>query len=286
LILEPGRRPIRRYSEEGGEYADESFDAYIQDYANPEKTSGVEYSHQTSEDSSVGGYAESESSSSGGKASGIAGRVKQKVQQGAERMRERARDQGRDLRERAGEVGHKVQKRIERGYQAAQGRLSAGYDRTRARLRETAGVHPLCTGAAFLGFGLLAGFLLPRTRREDEWFGDTSDSVKRRVKESGQDLIERSKHVAEAAAQTAKSEAERQGLTPGKLKESAQEIGRKAQEAARHAAEEEGVLPESMKAGGEKPESSEAQKAAGSSGTGAVATHFSETGKQARKTGP
>ena len=106
------------------------------------------------------------------------------------------------------------------------------YHRAQQNLQIAAERHPLATGAACLGFGLLVGFLLPKSTREDEWFGERSSAVKERVKDAGQDLVDRGKHVAQAATQAVRSEAERQGLTPEHLKESLKAVGQESSQAA------------------------------------------------------
>ena len=88
------------------------------------------------------------------------------------------------------------------------------------------------------GFGLLAGFLLPGTRREDEWFGDASENIRHKIKETGQEFIERGKEVAGAATEAARSEAERQGLTPEHLKQEVRAVGKETAQAAKQAAAE------------------------------------------------
>lgn len=59
----------------------------------------------------------------------------------------------------------------------------------------------LAIGATAVGF--VAGLLIPSTRVEDERVGPIADQVK-------EETIERGKHVAEQAAQTAKEEGQKQ----------------------------------------------------------------------------
>jgi ElaB/YqjD/DUF883 family membrane-anchored ribosome-binding protein len=177
------------------------------------------------------------------KAARLASDFKTKMRYSGQKLRQRAVEQGHDLSERAGAAGHELQDRMREGYRNVQERVREGYDRTRERLKEATSTHPLAASAAFLGIGLLAGFLLPGTRREDEWFGDTSDNVRHRIKETGQDLVERGKEIADAAAQAARSEAQRQGLTPEQLKKGLLAVGKETTEAAKQAAEEQGALP-------------------------------------------
>jgi Protein of unknown function (DUF3618) len=102
----------------------------------------------------------------------------------------------------------------------------------RQRARRTAGLakeNPLglAIGAAALGF--LAGLAVPSTRVEDEKLGPMADQVKDKVKETGQEALDRGKQVAQevasTAADTAKSSAQEhgQGLADS-AKQSAQDV--------------------------------------------------------------
>jgi hypothetical protein len=71
----------------------------------------------------------------------------------------------------------------------------------------------LAIGAAAIGF--LAGLAMPSTRVEDEKLGPVADQVKDRVKETGQEALDRGKQVAQEVASTATDTA----------KQSAQEHG-------------------------------------------------------------
>jgi ElaB/YqjD/DUF883 family membrane-anchored ribosome-binding protein len=66
----------------------------------------------------------------------------------------------------------------------------------------------LAIGATAVGF--VAGLLIPATRVENERIGPMADQVKERAKETGQEAVERGKHVAEQAAQTAREEGRKQ----------------------------------------------------------------------------
>jgi hypothetical protein len=99
--------------------------------------------------------------------------------------------------------------------------------------RRTAGLareNPLglAIGAAALGF--LAGLAVPSTRIEDEKLGPVADQVRDKVKETGQEALDRGKQVAQevatTATETAKEKAQEQGqeLTES-AKQSAQDLG-------------------------------------------------------------
>lgn len=66
----------------------------------------------------------------------------------------------------------------------------------------------LAIGATAVGF--VAGMLIPSTRVEDEKLGPMADQVKDKAKETGQEALERGKHVAQEAAQTVKEEGRQQ----------------------------------------------------------------------------
>jgi hypothetical protein len=70
--------------------------------------------------------------------------------------------------------------------------------------------NPLGLAIGSLAIGFLAGMLIPSTRVEDEKIGPVADQVIDRVKETGQEALERGKQVAGDAAQAAKDSAQEQ----------------------------------------------------------------------------
>jgi hypothetical protein len=84
----------------------------------------------------------------------------------------------------------------------------------------------LAIGAAALGF--LAGLAVPSTRVEDEKLGLVADQVKDRVKETGQEALDRGKQVAQEVASTATDTA----------KQSTQEHGQELAEGAKQSAQD------------------------------------------------
>ena len=85
----------------------------------------------------------------------------------------------------------------------------------------------LAVGAVALGF--LAGLAVPSTRVENERLGPVADQVKDRVKETGQEALDRGKQVAQdvasSAAETAKQSTQEHGqdLAQG-AKQNAQDL--------------------------------------------------------------
>ena len=95
------------------------------------------------------------------------------------------------------------------------------------RAKSVAEENPLGLAVGAVAVGFLAGMLIPSTRVEDEKLGQASDDVVDRIKETGQEALERGKQVAQDAAQTAQESGREHAEG---LKTTAQEH---AQEAAR-----------------------------------------------------
>jgi Protein of unknown function (DUF3618) len=94
----------------------------------------------------------------------------------------------------------------------------------------------LAIGAAALGF--LAGLAVPSTRVEDEKLGPVADQVKDRVKETGQEALDRGKQVAQEAASSAADTAKEQTQEHGQdlahsATQNAQDLGAQTRRRAR-----------------------------------------------------
>jgi hypothetical protein len=102
----------------------------------------------------------------------------------------------------------------------------------RQQARRTAGLakeNPLGLAIGAVAVGFLAGLAVPSTRVEDEKLGPMADQVKDRVKETGQEALDRGKQVAQevagTAADTAKSSAQEHGQElADSARESAQDV--------------------------------------------------------------
>ena len=86
----------------------------------------------------------------------------------------------------------------------------------------------LAIGAAAIGF--LAGLAVPSTRVEDEKLGPVADQVKDKVKETGQEALDRGKQVAQevasSAADTAKDKTQEHGQDLAQsAKQNTQDLG-------------------------------------------------------------
>ena len=159
------------------------------------------------------------------------------------------------------EQGSRASSSIKR--RAASGRRSAGraseqlqrgYANAEVRIKQAVDDYPLGFGAGFVGLGLLAGLLLPRSEAEDEWFGESSDEIKDAVTDKGEELLERGKEVAGRVADEAADEAESQGLTVDNAASALKSVGAKvgsvveaAKEEGKKAAHDEHLTPDDLK---------------------------------------
>ena len=155
-----------------------------------------------------------------------------KAGEGWNRVKERTARRTEGMRQRAREGGARMR---------AQARH--GYDRGVETFRRTSHDYPLAVGAGFLALGVVAGMLLPSTRKEDEWVGPTRDRLVTRSRDMAKDVMERGKHVAQAAKEAARSELEEQGLTPEELKAKGQHVLQSVKETAR----QEGLTLQALK---------------------------------------
>ena len=197
------------------------------------KDSASETGHSIRE--SVSEMAESVSDTVSGAAS--------RVRRAAGRAGSRAGEAGRGARHRAGSMGRGARRR---GSQV-QRQMRRGYDSSRERFEEAVEDYPLAVGLGLLALGALVGLSLPRTRREDEWMGEQSDHLKHRVRERGEEAVERGKHVAEATVSAVTEESKHEGLSPGSLGEKVRHVAEKTWNAAEQAAHEEGLAPSDLK---------------------------------------
>jgi Protein of unknown function (DUF3618) len=91
--------------------------------------------------------------------------------------------------------------------------MSSGVESVKSTSQQAAGVakeNPLGLALGATAVGFVAGMLIPSTRVEDEKIGPMADQVKDKAKETGQEALERGKHVAQEAAQTVKDEGREQ----------------------------------------------------------------------------
>jgi hypothetical protein len=158
--------------------------------------------------------------------------AKEGIQTATQEVTDQVATTARAISHKAAQMKDQVIGGVQRGYQAG-----------REKFVQTSQAHPLQVGLGFLAAGVLLGLALPASRKEDEWVGEAADRVKDRAKATGQDLLNRGKTVATAAAEAVKKTAAEQGLTPQALKEKVQQVASETQEAAKRSAEQQGLKP-------------------------------------------
>lgn len=157
---------------------------------------------------------------------------------------------GRQARDRSGEA-----------YDSASYGMRRGAEYSRQSFEQSLERYPLAVIGAALAGGMLAGLLLPTTRRENELMGERSDrlkeSVKTQVQETGETLLEKGKEVADATKDVANKtlgavseEAGKQGISPDSLAEKVKHVARDVVGAAKESARREGLTDIAQKGKG------------------------------------
>ena len=100
-------------------------------------------------------------------------------------------------------------------------------DQVKDNARRAAGVaqeNPLGLAIGSVAVGFIAGLLLPSSSVEDRKLGPIADDLKDKVKETGQEALERGQEVAKEAAQSAQETVQERGREHGEeLASSAQQ---------------------------------------------------------------
>jgi Protein of unknown function (DUF3618) len=156
------------------------------------------------------------------------------------RAKEAVSDKVDNMRSKVAETASRAKEAVV-GTASRVGEASPSSGEVKQKTRQAAGMakeNPLglAIGAAAIGF--LAGLAVPSTRVEDEKLGPVADQVKDKVKETGQEALDRGKQVAQdvasTAADTAKQSAQEHGQElADSAKQSAQDVGDQAQQPTR-----------------------------------------------------
>ena len=117
-------------------------------------------------------------------------------------------------RQTAGQVAGQVATRV-------QGTASQVVTQTQTLVQQTSGQfqrimqeNPLALGAVATGVGVAVGLLVPETPGEHKLLGEARDTVAQRAGERLSETMDKVSQVAEKAQETAKEEAQAQGLKP------------------------------------------------------------------------
>lgn len=145
--------------------------------------------------------------------------VGEQVGHGVDRAREGVRSTVADL---GSEVRSEAERLKARTHEQVKG--------ARIGFWQTMDQQPLGVGAGAFALGLAAGFSLPALECENRLMGGTRDRVVGDVKELGRDVLHKGEAVARVAAETLKSEARREGLTPSSLTEKVRELEQEARD--------------------------------------------------------
>ncbi len=118
-------------------------------------------------------------------------------------------------------------------------RERAGYEMRRARsgAADMYHEHPLVLGALGIAVGALIAAAVPATRREDEWLGETRDELLDDARARAEDGLEAGRRAVHAAGESAREEAERQGLSAAAAEDAVRAAGNKVKHVAESAGE-------------------------------------------------
>lgn len=238
-----------------GDEAPTGYDARYQSFRGTDYRGGAgDYGYGRASYASTAGYSayDDETDSEGrlsaakDKVKDVAGSAREAVSDVTDRVGDRVGDAADWTKEHALDLGHKAK---DQAY-ALKGKAKYQARRAKTGFWQTLEENPLMVGAATLAVGVIAGLAIPSTDKEDELMGETRDRMFEEVKEAGQEVLEKGKHVAEAVADKVKQEAQSQGLTPEGVAEKVKNVAREATNVAKEEARKQDLTPEALKTQG------------------------------------
>lgn len=165
------------------------------------------------------------------KASEVAGEATERARELAGQASERAREFAGQASNRAREFAGEARERAGRLRTETRQQARQASDRAQSLFEE----NPLILGAAALVVGLAFGGLIPGSRRENEWMGETRDKLLDRAREKVQTAKDAAVTTAREVKDTAIEEAQRYR---DDVKLDAQDAVQRAKSAAQHVVEE------------------------------------------------
>lgn len=195
------------------------------------------------------------------RAASVAGTVKQSLTDAAQCVSETVTNAGSvlsdttrsaSLRTRA--TARDTTNTLSRGLMTTKDKSAAAIRRGSEKVNQARNEYPLAVGLGALAVGAVAGLLIPRTKKEDEWMGEQSDQLKTRAKQVATTATTvattHGKRAVQDAIEVGKSEAEARGLTKQGLLERAQsaagELVEDVKGAAGSKADREGLTPSDL----------------------------------------
>lgn len=161
--------------------------------------------------------------------------ARERAAQVGERVSRRASQMGEQVRHQASDVSHRVAEQA-----SAMGRqVRHGARATQETAQEAYQSNPVLVGLGVLAAGMIAGLMLPISRRENRLMGEQRNHLFESAREYGEDMLERGQAVAQHAMEAAREEASEQGLTPGQLKQEGKQVAAAAKEAAQEEAKKQ-----------------------------------------------
>lgn len=174
------------------------------------------------------------SSAFGSAASGAAGAAKS--------LSHKARAYRHDMTDAAWQAEESARRSAQ---QLGQGAARLG-GRARRTIVDTFTEEPLILGAVVVAIGAAIGASLPSSQAEDQLMGDARDSLRDEALDRGKDLLDKAKNVATETYRSANEEVDRQGLKPtGESTTIAQKLSdvvKTAAETAKTEAQKEGLV--------------------------------------------
>jgi len=240
-----------------GDEARTGYDARYESFRSSDYRGGAgDYGYGRASYASTAGYSayEDETDSEGRlsaakeKVKDVAGSAKEAVSGVTDRVGDRVGDAADWTKEHAVDLSHRAK---DQAY-ALKGKAKYQARRAKTGFWQTLEENPLMVGAATLAVGVIAGLAIPSTEKEDELMGETRDRLFEEVKETGQEVLEKGKHVAEAVADKVKQEAQSQGLTPEGVAEKVKNVAREATNVAKEEAKKQDLTPEALKTQGQQ----------------------------------
>jgi len=238
LMVESARKPDSYDGLDRGDHRYSRGSSYRQGYAGTGSYSGYE----TDEDSGVLSTAKDKVHDVTDSAKDALSSAGDKASDLGHQVADKASTLGHQVADKASGLGHQVTGK------ASDLRRQAKTQVRRARVGfwQTMEENPLMVGAATLALGVVAGLLIPSTDREDELMGETRDHLLDEAKETGQQMLDKSKHVAEAVAGKVKQEARNQGLTPEGVVDKVKNVAKEATNTAKEEAKRQNLTPDAL----------------------------------------